>query len=170
MFNPLSFCHVTFVFFWHCFWYFSYRLVSPEPPPKGFLVIGSKFRYSGRTQAQTRQASALIDRPAPQFERSISRRYLLSRSIDGGKYFSDTMIITRCMNCLNRTWICTSLLVLTFHLTYKCFTHHSHSPAKNNNACEVNLFFERNAVGTPLVKKNILNCSFKIWYRLFITN
>uniref|UniRef100_A0A672Q606 Band 4.1-like protein 1 n=1 Tax=Sinocyclocheilus grahami TaxID=75366 RepID=A0A672Q606_SINGR len=61
-----------------------FRLVSPEPPPKGFLVIGSKFRYSGRTQAQTRQASALIDRPAPQFERSISRRYLLSRSIDGG--------------------------------------------------------------------------------------
>ncbi|KAL2103771.1 hypothetical protein ACEWY4_000639 [Coilia grayii] len=61
-----------------------FRLVSPEPPPKGFLVIGSKFRYSGRTQAQTRQASALIDRPAPQFERSTSRRYLLSRSLDGG--------------------------------------------------------------------------------------
>uniref|UniRef100_A0A1A8MM51 Erythrocyte membrane protein band 4.1-like 1 n=1 Tax=Nothobranchius pienaari TaxID=704102 RepID=A0A1A8MM51_9TELE len=51
-----------------------FRLVSPEPPPKGFLVIGSKFRYSGRTQAQTRQASALIDRPAPLFDRSISKR------------------------------------------------------------------------------------------------
>uniref|UniRef100_A0A3B4FJW0 Band 4.1-like protein 1 n=1 Tax=Pundamilia nyererei TaxID=303518 RepID=A0A3B4FJW0_9CICH len=62
-----------------------FRLVSPEPPPKGFLVIGSKFRYSGRTQAQTRQASALIDRPAPQFDRSVSKRYLLPRSIDGGK-------------------------------------------------------------------------------------
>lgn len=61
------------------------RLVSPEPPPKGFLVMGSKFRYSGRTQAQTRQASALIDRPAPHFERSTSKRYLLSRSLDGGK-------------------------------------------------------------------------------------
>ncbi|XP_027880174.1 band 4.1-like protein 1 isoform X2 [Xiphophorus couchianus] len=60
-----------------------FRLVSPEPPPKGFLVMGSKFRYSGRTQAQTRQASALIDRPAPHFERSASRRYLLSRSLDG---------------------------------------------------------------------------------------
>ncbi|XP_042607036.1 band 4.1-like protein 1 isoform X8 [Cyprinus carpio] len=68
-----------------------FRLVSPEPPPKGFLVIGSKFRYSGRTQAQTRQASALIDRPAPQFERSISRRYLLSRSIDGESALGDTM-------------------------------------------------------------------------------
>ncbi|KAH0619072.1 hypothetical protein JD844_018706 [Phrynosoma platyrhinos] len=58
-------------------------LVSPEPPPKGFLVMGSKFRYSGRTQAQTRQASALIDRPAPYFERSSSKRYTMSRSLDG---------------------------------------------------------------------------------------
>ncbi|XP_067094213.1 band 4.1-like protein 3 isoform X1 [Osmerus mordax] len=62
------------------------RLVSPEPPPKGFLVMGSKFRYSGRTQAQTRQASALIDRPAPHFERSASKRYLLSRSLDGAEF------------------------------------------------------------------------------------
>ncbi|XP_074501796.1 band 4.1-like protein 1 isoform X3 [Sebastes fasciatus] len=62
-----------------------FRLVSPEPPPKGFLVMGSKFRYSGRTQAQTRQASALIDRPAPHFERSTSKRYLLSRSLDGAE-------------------------------------------------------------------------------------
>ncbi|XP_058846859.1 band 4.1-like protein 1 isoform X11 [Acipenser ruthenus] len=60
-----------------------FRLVSPEPPPKGFLVTGSKFRYSGRTQTQTRQASALIDRPAPTFERSASKKYLLSRSMDG---------------------------------------------------------------------------------------
>nr|XP_033819032.1 band 4.1-like protein 1 isoform X6 [Geotrypetes seraphini] len=60
-----------------------FRLVSPEPPPKGFLVMGSKFRYSGRTQAQTRQASALIDRPAPFFERSSSKRYTISRSLDG---------------------------------------------------------------------------------------
>ncbi|XP_067856507.1 band 4.1-like protein 1 isoform X6 [Heptranchias perlo] len=60
-----------------------FRLVSPEPPPKGFLVMGSKFRYSGRTQAQTRQASALIHRPAPYFERSSSKRYTMSRSLDG---------------------------------------------------------------------------------------
>ncbi|XP_038226451.1 band 4.1-like protein 1 isoform X9 [Dermochelys coriacea] len=60
-----------------------FRLVSPEPPPKGFLVMGSKFRYSGRTQAQTRQASALIDRPAPFFKRSSSKRYTMSRSLDG---------------------------------------------------------------------------------------
>uniref|UniRef100_A0A3P8XEJ9 FERM domain-containing protein n=1 Tax=Esox lucius TaxID=8010 RepID=A0A3P8XEJ9_ESOLU len=68
-----------------------FRLVSPEPPPKGFLVMGSKFRYSGRTQAQTRQASSLIDRPAPHFERSTSKRYLLSRSLDGGQFQGGTL-------------------------------------------------------------------------------
>ncbi|XP_053571974.1 band 4.1-like protein 1 isoform X4 [Bombina bombina] len=61
-----------------------FRLVSPEPAPKGFLVMGSKFRYSGRTQAQTQQASALIDRPAPNFKRSASKRYTLSQSLEGG--------------------------------------------------------------------------------------
>nr|XP_004651267.2 band 4.1-like protein 2 isoform X19 [Jaculus jaculus] len=59
-----------------------YRLVSPEQPPKAkFLTLGSKFRYSGRTQAQTRQASTLIDRPAPHFDRASSKR--VSRSLDG---------------------------------------------------------------------------------------
>ncbi|XP_038614402.1 protein 4.1 isoform X3 [Tachyglossus aculeatus] len=59
-----------------------FRLTSTEAVPKSrFLALGSKFRYSGRTQAQTRQASALIDRPAPQFERTTSKR--ASRSLDG---------------------------------------------------------------------------------------
>ncbi|XP_069708005.1 band 4.1-like protein 2 isoform X6 [Phaenicophaeus curvirostris] len=59
-----------------------FRLVTPEHPPKAkFLTLGSKFRYSGRTQAQTRQASTLIDRPAPYFERTSSKR--VSRSLDG---------------------------------------------------------------------------------------
>ncbi|XP_013365637.1 PREDICTED: band 4.1-like protein 2 isoform X2 [Chinchilla lanigera] len=59
-----------------------YRLVSPEQPPKAkFLTLGSKFRYSGRTQAQTRHASTLIDRPAPHFDRTSSKR--ASRSLDG---------------------------------------------------------------------------------------
>ncbi|XP_069476776.1 band 4.1-like protein 3 isoform X11 [Ambystoma mexicanum] len=60
-----------------------FRLLLPETPPKKFLTLGSKFRYSGRTQAQTRRASALIDRPAPYFERSSSKRYTMSRSLDG---------------------------------------------------------------------------------------
>ncbi|XP_073711911.1 band 4.1-like protein 2 isoform X19 [Misgurnus anguillicaudatus] len=59
-----------------------FRLTSPEQPTKTkFLTLGSKFRYSGRTQAQTRQASTLIDRPAPYFERTSSKR--ISRSLDG---------------------------------------------------------------------------------------
>ncbi|XP_049734455.1 protein 4.1 isoform X2 [Elephas maximus indicus] len=59
-----------------------FRLTSTDTVPKTkFLALGSKFRYSGRTQAQTRQASALIDRPAPHFERTASKR--ASRSLDG---------------------------------------------------------------------------------------
>ncbi|KAM4605991.1 band 4.1-like protein 3a [Polymixia lowei] len=60
-----------------------FRLVSPEEPPKRFLSLGSKFRYSGRTQVQTRRASAQIARPAPRFSRNTSKRYTMSRSLDG---------------------------------------------------------------------------------------
>ncbi|KAM3860329.1 band 4.1-like protein 3a [Diretmus argenteus] len=60
-----------------------FRLLSPEEPPKKFLSLGSKFRYSGRTQVQTRRASAQIARPAPHFPRCTSKRYTLSRSLDG---------------------------------------------------------------------------------------
>ncbi|KAK0150150.1 Band 4.1-like protein 3 [Merluccius polli] len=60
-----------------------FRLVSPEAPPKKFLGLGSKFRYSGRTQAQTRRASSQIIRPAPFFQRTSSKRYNMSRSLDG---------------------------------------------------------------------------------------
>ncbi|XP_026132445.1 band 4.1-like protein 3 isoform X9 [Carassius auratus] len=59
-----------------------FRLVSPEAPPKRFLSLGSKFRYSGRTQAQTRRASALITREAPQFQRSASRRNTVAPSMN----------------------------------------------------------------------------------------
>uniref|UniRef100_A0A1A8GW48 Erythrocyte membrane protein band 4.1-like 3 n=1 Tax=Nothobranchius korthausae TaxID=1143690 RepID=A0A1A8GW48_9TELE len=60
-----------------------FRLASPEEPPKKFLSLGSKFRYSGRTQIQSRRASAQISRPAPNFPRCISKKNLLSRSLDG---------------------------------------------------------------------------------------
>ncbi|XP_040206354.1 band 4.1-like protein 2 isoform X2 [Rana temporaria] len=66
-----------------------YRLSSIEQPPKAkFLTLGSKFRYSGRTQAQTRDASMRIDRPAPYFERTSSKR--VSRSLDGAPMGSIT--------------------------------------------------------------------------------
>ncbi|XP_076847541.1 band 4.1-like protein 3b isoform X9 [Brachyhypopomus gauderio] len=58
-----------------------FRLVSPEAPPKKFLSLGSKFRYSGRTQTQTRRASSQISRPAPQIQRLASRGHTTSRSL-----------------------------------------------------------------------------------------
>ncbi|XP_076612591.1 band 4.1-like protein 2 isoform X15 [Chaetodon auriga] len=67
-----------------------FRLNAPEPPTTKarFLTLGSKFRYSGRTQAQSRMASSLIDRPAPKFERTSSKR--ISRSLDGAPVISIT--------------------------------------------------------------------------------
>ncbi|KAM9775366.1 band 4.1-like protein 3 isoform 4-T4 [Syngnathus typhle] len=65
-----------------------FRLISPEEPPKRFLTLGSKFHYSGRTQIQSRRASSQICRPAPNFPRCVSKRNLLSRSLDGAP--SDT--------------------------------------------------------------------------------
>uniref|UniRef100_A0A672NFP1 Erythrocyte membrane protein band 4.1 like 2 n=1 Tax=Sinocyclocheilus grahami TaxID=75366 RepID=A0A672NFP1_SINGR len=74
-----------------------FRLVSPEQPTKTkFLTLGSKFRYSGRTQAQTRQASTLIDRPTPYFQRTSSKR--ISRSLDGG-------IPSPIGNTLSQSWV-----------------------------------------------------------------
>ncbi|XP_041951625.1 band 4.1-like protein 3 isoform X4 [Alosa sapidissima] len=66
-----------------------FRLVSPEAPPKRFLSLGSKFRYSGRTQAETRKASSQIQRPAPMIQRSASKRYTMSRSLDGAPVTSN---------------------------------------------------------------------------------
>lgn len=68
-----------------------FRLMTPEAPPKPKLFLprfGSRFRYSGRTQYQTRQASALIDRPPPHFERTLSNKRFTSRSMDGAPGYS----------------------------------------------------------------------------------
>ena len=80
--------------------------MTPEPPQKVGLFprLGSKFRYSGRTQYQTRQASALIDRPAPQFERTLSKRQPGSRSVDG--------------NSLNLKWISSTFYVFDTYPFY----------------------------------------------------
>ncbi|KAF5283298.1 hypothetical protein FQR65_LT13977 [Abscondita terminalis] len=58
------------------------RLMTPEPNQKSSLFprLGSKFRYSGRTHYETKRTP--IERPAPQFERSLSGRRLASRSMD----------------------------------------------------------------------------------------
>ncbi|XP_065576656.1 uncharacterized protein LOC136037773 isoform X2 [Artemia franciscana] len=61
-----------------------FRLMSPEPPQRSGLFprLGSRFRYSGRTQYQSRMASAMIDRPNPHFERTLSRRKPNSLSLE----------------------------------------------------------------------------------------
>lgn len=64
--------------------------MSPEETPKKLLSLGSKFRYSGRTQIQSRRASAQISRPAPHFPRCISKRNILSRSLDGGTHHTSS--------------------------------------------------------------------------------
>lgn len=80
------------------------RLVSPEAPPKKFLSLGSKFRYSGRTQAQTRRASSQIIRPAPFFERSASKRYNMSRSLDGGEGLKCCLPVFPVLNKTRKPW------------------------------------------------------------------
>ncbi|XP_073344375.1 band 4.1-like protein 3a [Pagrus major] len=69
-----------------------FRLMSPEETPKKLLSLGSKFRYSGRTQIQSRRASAQISRPAPHFPRCISKRNLMSRSLDGASRATSSLI------------------------------------------------------------------------------
>ncbi|XP_063607279.1 protein 4.1 homolog isoform X6 [Penaeus indicus] len=68
-----------------------FRLMTPEPPQKQGLWprLGSKFRYSGRTQYQSRMAANLSDRNNPEFERTLSRRKLSSRSMDAQKNASN---------------------------------------------------------------------------------
>ena len=58
--------------------------MSPEPPERDRHLprLGSKFRYSGRTQYQTRMQTAQSDRPSPQFRRALSGRAVSSRSMD----------------------------------------------------------------------------------------
>ncbi|CAH1112308.1 unnamed protein product [Psylliodes chrysocephalus] len=59
-----------------------FRLMSPEINQKSSLFpkLGSKFRYSGRTHYETKKTP--IERPAPQFERSLTGKRLASRSMD----------------------------------------------------------------------------------------
>ncbi|XP_049817386.1 protein 4.1 homolog isoform X3 [Aethina tumida] len=59
-----------------------FRLMSPEINQKSSLFpkLGSKFRYSGRTHYETKKTP--IDRPAPQFQRSLTGKRLTSRSMD----------------------------------------------------------------------------------------
>nr|XP_022330580.1 band 4.1-like protein 3 isoform X5 [Crassostrea virginica] len=52
-----------------------FRNREPDSPgtQRGLLRLGSKFRYSGRTHFQTKQAMMGVDRPSPYFDRMSKR-------------------------------------------------------------------------------------------------
>lgn len=65
-----------------------FRLMTPEEPSKTRISLprfGSKFRYSGRTQYQSKQASMQIKRMPPEFERTLSTRNWANRAIENGR-------------------------------------------------------------------------------------
>jgi hypothetical protein len=53
-----------------------FRLREPEPPQRNpFPLFGSKFRYSGRTQYQSRNSASTLDRKTPTIDRLGNRRF-----------------------------------------------------------------------------------------------
>lgn len=62
-----------------------FRLMSPEEPNKHRVLLprfGSKFRYSGRTQYQSKQASMQIKRLPPEFQRTLSKSFNRSQNYE----------------------------------------------------------------------------------------
>ncbi|XP_074659183.1 tyrosine-protein phosphatase non-receptor type 4-like isoform X2 [Tubulanus polymorphus] len=59
-----------------------FRLHTPLPPKKHFFSLGSKFRYSGRTEYQSQEESKRHARIERSFSRSPSKRYA-RRTIGG---------------------------------------------------------------------------------------
>ncbi|XP_078255647.1 band 4.1-like protein 2 isoform X3 [Rhinoraja longicauda] len=118
-----------------------FRLLSPEQTPKSkFLTLGSKFRYSGRTQAQTREASVLIDRPAPYFERTSSKR--MSRSLDGAEVTATDGVKTEADEELAIKDITTSLKASQLEMPVETKFHNicPPSPTYSNYSLSSNLF------------------------------
>lgn len=69
--------------------------MTPEPVQNRgrFPGFGSKYRYSGRTHYETKKTT--IDRPAPNFERSLSGRRLTSKSMDSKSRINPSPDLTR---------------------------------------------------------------------------
>lgn len=104
----------------HSIWLAPIRLSrlreSDDTCKNSFLPrFGSRFRYSGRTMFQARQASkGLGDRNTPYVDRSVTGgHYTGSRSMEGGSLF----------NTLARLFQLYSLMLLTFSFLKLIFTH-----------------------------------------------
>lgn len=72
-----------------------FRLMTPEEPAKNRILLprfGSKFRYSGRTQYQSKQASMQIKRLPPEFQRTLSTRNWANRAIENGRILDKDLI------------------------------------------------------------------------------
>lgn len=72
-----------------------FRLMTPEEPSKHRILLprfGSKFRYSGRTQYQSKQASMQIKRQPPEFQRTLSTRNWANRAIENGRVLDRDLI------------------------------------------------------------------------------
>lgn len=62
-----------------------FRLREPEPDTKKrFSRIGSKYRYTGRTQYQSQQAAEMINRSTPNVNRVTGDRFIWDRTLDPG--------------------------------------------------------------------------------------
>lgn len=75
-----------------------FRLMTPEEPAKHRILLprfGSKFRYSGRTQYQSKQASMQIKRLPPEFQRTPSTRNWANRAIENGRTLDKELIKTK---------------------------------------------------------------------------
>ena len=73
-----------------------FRLKEPEPASRSpFPPFGSKFRYSGRTQYQSRNAALTAARQAPTIDRNASKRFTgpPSGTIDSKGTVSATSLI-----------------------------------------------------------------------------
>lgn len=75
-----------------CLNFCLYSLKEPESASHAvFPLFGSKFRYSGRTQYQSRNASKDDNRPTARVDRSASRRFAPTKPFDANGQLLSTL-------------------------------------------------------------------------------